>query len=311
MSAPTDSLRHRLYAALVLNAVIVGGEFIGGVFIHSVGLMSDAMHNFIDQGALFLTLYAYLLSARPATARSTFGYHRAGIVTALINATLLILAAMGLTIMAMRRLMSPAAVPGGWVVVIALFSFAANLTIALLLQSAAKEDLNIRGSFWHMFGDAWVCFGVAVSGVVMMLTHWTFVDPLISFVIVAVILKGAWPILKESLGVLMESAPRGMNADHLSKVIQAVPGVRNVHDLHLWEIKPGLSMLTCHVRVEADREAEPFPLLKKIRGTVAAEFGVTHLTVQLETDCCHPEGLHCRLGGAAASLDRTPVTTAG
>ncbi len=139
--------------ALALNALIVGGEFVGGTLIHSVGLMSDAMHNLIDQGSLFLTLYTTLLAARPATARSTFGYHRAGILTALVNALLLILAALGLTIMAVRRLANPRD-GSRWLGHrgIALVSFAANMTIALLLQKAAKNDLNIRGAFLHMLG---------------------------------------------------------------------------------------------------------------------------------------------------------------
>jgi cobalt-zinc-cadmium efflux system protein len=290
-----ETLRRRLYLCLVLNAAIVGGEFTVGALIHSVGLMSDAMHNLIDQGSLFLTLYAYLLSYRPATARSTFGYHRAGIVTALVNAVLLVLAALGLTIIAARRLAHPVFVPGGWVIAVALLSFAANMAIALLLQKAGKDDLNIRGAFWHMFGDAWVCFGVALSGVVILATHWTLIDPLISFVVVAAILKGVWPVLKEALEVLMEAAPRGINASHIADAIQSVPGVENVHDLHLWQIKPGLSMLTCHVGLPLEDRLPPFSLLKVIRSKVASEFGVKHMTIQLESGCCHPQAIHCDL----------------
>jgi len=289
----TNNLRRRLYIALILNAAIVAGEFAGGALIKSVGLMSDAMHNLIDQGALFLTLYAYLLAARPATERSTFGYHRAGIVTALVNAVLLIVAGLGLTVMALRRLLSPVAVPGGWVIGIALLSFAANMGIALLLQKAAKDDLNIRGAFWHMFGDAWVCFGVAVSGLVMLLTHWTLIDPLISFVVVAAILKGVWPVLREALEVLMESAPRHMTAGHVQQVIQAVPGVQNVHDLHLWAVKPGMTMLSCHVMAEDQRFSQD--LLTAVRRQIAKECRIPHMTIQVEKSCCHPEALHCDL----------------
>jgi cobalt-zinc-cadmium efflux system protein len=286
-----DDLRRRLYGALVLNAVIVVGEFAGGYHIKSVGLMSDAMHNLIDQGSLFLTLYAYLLSNRPATAKATFGYHRAGIVTALVNAVLLILAAAGLSVMAARRLFSPIMVPGGWVIAIALASFAANMAIALLLQKAGKDDLNIRGAFWHMFGDAWVCFGVAASGLVIVMTRWTLIDPLISFVVVAAILKGVWPVLREAVEVLMESAPRGLTAARVLEVISAVPGVRNAHDLHLWSVKPGVAMLTCHVTAENDRLSQE--LLTAVRSEVARKCAVSHMTIQLETSCCHPEALYC------------------
>jgi Co/Zn/Cd efflux system component len=144
-----EQLQRRLYFALVLNASIIVGEFSGGLLIHSVGLVSDAWHNLIDQGSLFLTLYAHILAARPATGRRTFGYHRVGVLTALINAVILLGVALGLSILAVRRLRSPVSVPGGWVMVIALFSFAANLSIALLLQRAAKSDINIRSDRFH------------------------------------------------------------------------------------------------------------------------------------------------------------------
>jgi len=303
MSAPTaiEDLRNRLYIALVLNALIVGGEFVGGTLVHSVGLMSDAMHNLIDQGSLFLTLYAYLLSARPSTKTATFGYHRAGIITALVNAVLLISAAAGLSVMAIRRLIHPVPVPGGWVIAIALASFAANMGIALLLQKAAKHDLNIRGAFWHMLGDAWVCFGVALSGLVILFTHWTLMDPLISFVVVAAILKGVWPVLKESLGVLMETAPSGMTTSDVSEAITAVPGVHGVHDMHLWTVKPGMTMLTCHVMSEDKGLSQD--LLTSVRRQVAKNCRITHMTIQLETSCCHPEAIHCDLDGLMCSHD--------
>src|SRR5208282_5803695 len=124
----------------------------------------------------------------------TFGYHRAGIVTALLNAFLLLLTAVALAIMAARRLVTPVPLQGLWVVGTALVSFGANLGIALLLRRDSEHDLNIRGAFWHMLGDAWVSFGVVVSGVVIMTTHWYLLDPLISFLIVGVILKGAWNV---------------------------------------------------------------------------------------------------------------------
>ncbi|HUK56808.1 MAG TPA: cation diffusion facilitator family transporter [Nitrospiria bacterium] len=288
-----NELRQRLYIALVLNALIVGGEFIGGAWIHSVGLMSDAMHNLIDQGSLFLTLWAHLLAARPSTSQSTFGYHRAGIVTALVNAMFLILAAAGLMVIAVWRLLNPVMIPGGWVIVIALLSFAANIGIALLLQKAAKDDLNIRGAFWHMFGDAWVCLGVAVSGLIILLTHWKLVDPLISFVVVAAVLKGVWPLLKESLGVLMESAPRGLDTTTVQAAIKRIPGVKNVHDLHLWAVKPGLNMLTCHVMVENSNLSQE--VLTTVRRNISQNTEIKHITIQLETKCCHPEVIHCDL----------------
>ena len=151
-----EQLRSRLHLALAINAVIITAEFIGGLFLNSVGLMSDAGHNLIDQGSLFLALYAHILTQRPASETRTFGYHRAGVVAAFLNSFILLLTAFGITLIGMKRLLQPVPVDGSWVMAIAALSFAANLSIALLLQHGAEDDLNIRSAFWHMLGDAWV-----------------------------------------------------------------------------------------------------------------------------------------------------------
>src|SRR5258708_8857099 len=222
----TDTLRRRLYVALALNALIIGGEFTGGLLIHSVGLVSDGCHNPIDQGSLFLTLYAHILSARPATARRTFGYHRVGVLTAMINAVILVAVAAGLSVVAIERLRAPVPVAGGWVMGVAFFSFLANLTIALLLQRSAKQDLNIRSAFLHMLGDAWVCLSVVFSGLIILKTHWYVLDPLISLVVVGAILVSAWPILRDSISVLLDSAPADLDAAQIQETIQSIPCIQ-------------------------------------------------------------------------------------
>ncbi len=218
-SATYKHLRLRLTLALALNAVIILAEFVGGLVINSIGVIGDAAHNLIDQGALFLALYAHVLAARPATEAKTFGYHRAGIVTAFINAAILLLTAAVIAVFATQRIFSPVPVPGGWMIVIALVAFAANLGIALLLQRGAREDLNIRSAFRHMLADAWVSLGVVASGVVIVLTGWTVLDPLVSLAIVAVLVKGAWPLLRESLEILLESTPPGIKT---AQVVEAI-----------------------------------------------------------------------------------------
>lgn len=288
-------LRHRLHLALALNALIILAEFTGGLLINSMGLMSDAGHNLIDQGSLFLALYAHILACRPATEARTFGYHRAGIVAAFINSFVLLLTAGAIGFLAAKRILTPVSVAGGWVIVIALLSFAANLSIALLLQHGAQDDLNIRSAFWHMLADAWVSLGVAGSGIAILLTGWSVLDPMISLVIVAVIVKGAWPLFRESLEVLLESTPPGIKTAHVVQAIERIPGVKNVHDLHIWAVEPRLVMLSCHVMVDGDDSQLTDELLRTIRGCVATEFGIKHLTVQMETQCCHPDTVHCDL----------------
>jgi cobalt-zinc-cadmium efflux system protein len=288
-------LRSRLHLALALNAVIIAAEFIGGWMLSSIGLMSDAGHNLVDQGSLFLALYAHLLTARPASETRTFGYHRAGMVAAFLNSFILLLTALGITIIGIKRLLEPVAVDGSWVMAIAAVSFAANLGIALLLQHGAKDDLNIRSAFWHMLGDAWVSLGVIVSGGAIMLTGWMVLDPLVSLLVVGAILHGAWPIFKESLEVLLESTPPGISASHVATTIESIPGVTNVHDLHIWAIEPRLIMLTCHILVEGDDAALTNALLGTIRSRIVGDFGIKHMTIQLETSCCHPDAVHCNL----------------
>ncbi len=206
-----QELRSQLRIALAVNAVIVVAEFLGGFLTNSIGLIGDAGHNLVDQGSLFLALYAHVLTARPATDSRTFGYHRAGIVAAFLNSFILLLTAGGITLVSLERLMTPVSVPGGWVMLIALISFAANLSIALLLQHGAKDDLNIRSAFWHMLSDAWVSLGVVVSGGIIMFTGWSVLDPLVSLFVVVAIVRGAWPLFKESLEVLLESTPPGLS----------------------------------------------------------------------------------------------------
>ena len=299
LSHTYHELRSRLRIALALNAVIILAEFIGGFLTNSIGLIGDAGHNLVDQGSLFLALYAHVLTARPATDSRTFGYHRAGIVAAFLNSFILLLTATGITIMGAQRVLNPVPVPGGWVMLIALISFVANLSIALLLQHGAKDDLNIRSAFWHMLGDAWVSLGVVVSGGAIMLTGWSVLDPLVSLFVVVAIIRGAWPLFKESLEVLLESTPPGVSPAQVAATIESIPGVKNVHDLHIWAVEPRLIMMTTHVQVDGHDEALTSDLLHTIRERITTDFGIKHLTVQLETECCHPDAMHCDLNRLA------------
>src|SRR5215207_6296976 len=296
-----NHLRSRLYLALGFNAVVISAEFIGGVLLDSMGLMSDAGHNLIDQGSLFLALYAHIVTRRPSSETRTFGYHRAGVIAAFLNSFILLLTALGIALVGAKRIMNPVPVDGGWVMGIAGVSFLANLGIALLLQHGAKDDLNIRSAFWHMLGDAWVSLGVVLSGGAILLTGWTVLDPLVSVLVVGAILHGAWPLFRESLDVLLESTPPTISASQVAASIESVSGVRNVHDLHIWAVEPRLIMLTCHVLIEGEDTAVTNDLLQVIQARIASEFGIKHMTIQLETLCCDPDDVHCDLRKLAGS----------
>jgi cobalt-zinc-cadmium efflux system protein len=220
-------------------------------------------------------------------------------IAAFLNSFILLLTALGITIVSLKRLLQPVSIQGEWVMAIAALSFVANLFIALLLQHGAKDDLNIRSAFWHMLGDAWVSLGVIVSGGAILLTGWTVLDPLVSLLVVGVILHGAWPLFKESLDVLLDSTPPGISASHVAAMVESIPGVKNVHDLHIWAVEPRLLMLTCHVLVDGDDAVLTNDLLDSIRSRIAADFGIQHMTIQMETACCHPEAVHCDLNKLA------------
>ena len=290
-----QDLRSHLRLALAVNALIIAAEFISGWLLNSIGLMSDAGHNLIDQGSLFLALYAHLLTARPASETRTFGYHRAGTIAAFLNSFILLLTALGIALVSINRLWNPVPINGGWVMAVAGVSFVANLGIAMLLQHDAKDDLNIRSAFWHMLGDAWVSLGVIVSGGVIMLTGWTVLDPLVSLLVVGAILYGAWPLFKDSLEVLLDSTPPNISAAHVTATVESIPGVRGVHDLHIWAVEPRLIMLTCHVFVDGDDQGLTNELLHTIRTRIVSDFGIHHMTIQMETSCGHPEAIHCDL----------------
>ncbi len=287
-------LRSRLYLALAFNAVVIVAEFVGGFLLDSIGLMSDAGHNLIDQGSLFLALYAHLVTRRPSSETRTFGFHRAGVIAAFLNSFILLLTAGGIALVAAQRVLQPVPVDGGWVMAVAAGSFAANLAIALLLQRGAKDDLNIRSAFWHMLTDAWVSLGVVLSGGAILLTGWAIFDPLVSLLVVAAIVHGAWPLFKESLDVLLESTPPSVSASHVAATVESIPGVRNVHDLHIWAVEPRLIMLTAHVLISEDLAPQQ-DLLHAVQARIAADFGITHMTIQLETECCDPDDVHCDL----------------
>jgi cobalt-zinc-cadmium efflux system protein len=242
-----------------------------------------------------LALYAHILTAQPATEYRTFGYHRAGTIAAFLNSILLMITGGIIGVLALNRMFAPVDIPGFWVMGIAGVSLIANLAVALLLRQGAEEDLNIRGAFLHMVMDAWMSLGVIVCGLGIALTGLTILDPLISLVLVILITKGSWPLFRESLDILLESTPPHVNTADIVATIEGIPGVKKVHDLHIWSVEPRIVMLTCHVLVDTRTVPDKDQLLQPIQSTLCSKFGIHHLTLQVETECPETEDLHCNL----------------
>ncbi len=292
----TSPLTSRLKLGLLLNGIIILAEFIGGLWTNSLGLTSDASHNLVDQGALLLALYAHILSGRPATEERTFGYHRAGTIAAFLNSLTLLITGIVIAGVAFYRIITPLEhIQGLWVMGIAGISMMANFGVAWLLQQGAKHDLNIRGAFLHMMMDAWMSVGVILSGLAIALTQLTILDPLISLVLVAVIIKGSVPLFRESLDILLESTPPHLNTSKIVASLEGIPGVKKVHDLHIWSVEPRIIMLTCHVLADTETVQDKDQLLQPIQALLSSKFGIHHMTIQLETECTDTYTLHCNL----------------
>jgi len=302
-----SSLIGRLKLGLLLNGIIILAEFSGGWWTNSLGLMSDAGHNLVDQASLVLAFYAHLLASRPATEFRTFGYHRAGTVAAFVNGLILLLTGLGIGVVACYRLFFPVEVPGYWIMGIAGVSALANIGVALLLRQGAQDDINIRGAFLHMVMDAWMSVGVILAGLGIVLFNLNFLDPIISLILVVVILKGSWPLFQESLNILLESTPPHLQTSRIVDTLEAIPGVKKVHDLHIWAVEPRIVMLTCHVLVDSAIVPEKDQLMKPIQSTLLSTFGIHHITIQLETECDEEHALHCNLN-ELTQIPSTPPT---
>jgi cobalt-zinc-cadmium efflux system protein len=284
--APDRSLR----LALTLTIAIVVIQLAGGIWSHSLALLADAGHVAADVLALGLAWFAAVQSRRPADERRTYGYHRVGILAAMANSVALVVVVAVIGLEAVRRLLHPQPVSGGVVVATALVAIAVNSYIAWSLKDAG-QDLNLRAALLHVLGDLASAAGVVAAGLVILLTGWLYADPLISMVICALILLGALRIARESLHVLMEGTPRGLDLAAVEREVMSGPGVRSVHDLHVWTVSPEHSSLSAHLVVDPQSVEAGEHLVRDLEARLCQRFAIGHTTIQLET--CHPcpEGL--------------------
>ena len=288
--------RSKLRTALVLTAVILLVELAGGLLSHSLALLSDAGHVFTDIVALGLAWFATIQAGRPADASKTYGYHRTGILAALANALTLILIVLAIGYEAFRRFQYPEAVTPWLMFVSAAIGITVNLYIGFSLRAEGGENLNVRAAMLHVFGDVGAAAAVIVGGVIILLTGWYPADPLISLFIAALITKGAVDIMRETLDILMESAPRGLNVAQMVRDIVTEPGVRDVHDLHVWSIAGGMRCLSAHVQVEGDESISRGDLLiGKLNVMLDEKYRIGHTTIQLECEGCDPNHLYCQM----------------
>lgn len=277
----------------MITAAFVLVEVVAGILGNSLALLTDAAHNFTDVIALGLSWYALRIAAKPAHGGKTFGYHRAGILVALVNSTSLILIALGIFYEAYRRLLSPSEVNAPILIGVGAAAFIVNVVTALLVKKGSENDLNLRSAFLHLMGDVLSTLGAVAAGVMIFFSGWNWLDPLVSTLIGFFILWNAWGILRQTIHILLESAPENVDIPQMVTDIRALDGVRGIHDLHVWSINENLRMLSAHVVTDDISIGESASIQRNIAQLLANGYNIHHATLQLESEGCRNSLLYC------------------
>jgi cobalt-zinc-cadmium efflux system protein len=288
----TDYRRLKVTLAIVL--LIMVAEILGGIYSGSLALLGDAGHMLVDALALGLSLFAMTLARRPATATKTFGYHRFEILAALANGTILILVSAYIFYEAYQRFLEPSAVKTPLMLAIATIGLFANLGGVMLLNKASRRSLNVKAAFWHIMGDTISSVGVIIAGVVILFTGWYVADTIVAIVIDVIILWGAARIVSESADILLEAVPKHIEITRVIDSIRNVPGVNEVHDIHIWTITSNIYALSAHLVIDDQMVSNSVDIVRAVRQELAWRYNISHTTLQLECESC-PTGIVCEI----------------
>ncbi|WP_221064265.1 cation diffusion facilitator family transporter [Methylomagnum ishizawai] len=290
--------RFRLVVSLLLTLGFVVFEALAGWYAHSLALLTDAAHNITDVAALALAWYAHRLAEQPAHAGKTFGYHRVGILAALVNSSTLVLIAAFIFFEAYQRFLNPAPVASDVLMAVGTAAFVVNLVTAWLVSHGAEHDLNLRSAFLHLLGDVFSTLGAILAGVGIWLTGLDWLDPLASVLIGGLILWNAWLILRETVAILLESTPADVEMSTMVRDLMQIEGVRGVHDLHVWSLSQSLKVLSAHIVVDDMTVSQAALIQRQIGDALHEGYGIGHCTLQMECEGCDPDALYCdiRLG---------------
>ncbi len=283
----------RLLLSLSLTAGFVLVEVIAGIFGNSLALLTDAAHNFTDVIALGLSWYALKIATKPANAGKTFGYHRVGILVALVNSTTLILIAFGIFYEAYHRFLAPPVVDSVILIGVGTLAFFINAGTAWLVKTGSEHDLNLRSTFLHLMGDVMSTLGAVIAGVIIYFTKWNWLDPFVSVLIGGFILWNAWSILRQSIHILLESTPENIDMKEMVEKLHTVDGVRSVHDLHVWSINENMRMLSAHVVTDDISMRECSLIQQDINELLEHGYNIQHATLQIECEGCGNGLLYC------------------
>jgi len=279
--------------SLVATIVFVALEVFAGIHAHSLALISDAGHNATDALALFLASFAFYLQSRGADERKTYGYHRAGVLAAFLNALVLVLLSLWIFWESYQRFLQPEPVAENWMMGTAAAALVLNGGIMWGLHGAHAHDINVRSAFVHQLGDLLGATGILIGGIIIRWTGWLRVDPVLSILIAVLIIWTAWDIIQESLNILLEGLPRGLELNQVQGAICSLPGVLDVHDLHIWSIGSNSHALSCHVLIDDVPPSASNCVLHDINKMLLDEFHICHTTVQFEHVNCAVQEAGC------------------
>ncbi len=284
---PNGRLGPRLLASIAINVTILTAQLIGGVLAGSIALIADALHNLTDVAALCLSYGAFRISKRPASPRYTFAFQRAEVLAAVLNAVSLIAVSVFVSVEAFQRLSSPEPVAGGLVMAFAAFGMVANAIAAWLLRGHGS-NLNIRSAVLHLVSDSVASFGVLIAGALMYWFGWFVVDPIVSLILAAWMIKESVGLLRTAANILMQGVPDGVELALVESAIREHPLVENVHDLHVWAMTSSNIVLSAHVVLPCELgQAERLKAVRQLKLMLHDQFGVEHATVETETaDVC-------------------------
>ena len=280
-----ESLNKAFIIGIVLNLAFVVIEFAAGFWFDSLALLSDAGHNLSDVVSLVLALLAFRLTKVKANERYTYGYKKSTILVSLLNAVILLVAVGAIVIESIHKLNNPAVVPGGAIAWVAGVGVLINAFTAFLFMKDKEKDLNVKGAYLHMAADALVSVGVLVAGIVISRTGWYIIDPIIGLIVAVVILISTWNLLHDSLRLTLDGVPTSIDSQKVVKAIRALPGVDDVHHIHIWAISTTENALTAHIVL---KQPESMQEVKHLIRHRLEDFGIGHATLEFEVP-----GEHC------------------
>ena len=280
-----ESLNKAFIIGIVLNLAFVVIEFAAGFWFDSLALLSDAGHNLSDVVSLVLALLAFRLAKVKANERYTYGYKKSTILVSLLNAVTLLVAVGAIVIESIHKLSNPAVVPGGAIAWVAGVGVLINAFTAFLFMKDKEKDLNVKGAYLHMAADALVSVGVLVAGIVISRTDWYIIDPIIGLIVAVVILISTWNLLHDSLRLTLDGVPTSIDSQKVVKAIRALPGVDDVHHIHIWAISTTENALTAHIVL---KQPEGMQEVKHLIRHRLEDFGIGHATLEFEVP-----GEHC------------------